>query len=80
MTMQEYWKKVRSEALDSMRRLIGQDVEDNCEDMERAMEYAFKHLSGKQAAKAVSDYGDYKWAIHEMKAHEATTPAAKMAM
>jgi hypothetical protein len=33
MTMQEYWKKVRSEALDSMRRLIGQDVEDNGEGM-----------------------------------------------
>lgn len=80
MTMQEYWKKVKSEALDSMRRLIGQDVEDNCEDMERAMEYAIKHLTAKEKSKAISDYIDYKWAVHEMKAHEATTPAAKMAM
>lgn len=84
MTMQEYWKKVKSESLDSMRRLIGQDVEDNCEDMERAMEYAIKHLSAKQTAKAISDYGDYKWAVHEMKGHELAhtvttpTPATKV--
>ena len=76
MTMQEYWKKVKSEALDSMRRLIGQDVEDNCEDMERALEYAFKHGKTKDAAKATSDYGDYKWAVHEMKAHETVKASA----
>lgn len=69
--MQEYWKKVKSEALDAMRRLIGQDVEDNLEDMERAFEYAVKHGTAKQIAKANSDYFDYRWATHEMLAHAA---------
>lgn len=75
--MQEYWNKVRKDALDSMRRLVGQDVEDNCEDMERALEYAFKHGTTKEAAKATSDYFDYKWAMHEITAHKQTGTMAK---
>lgn len=69
--MEKYWEQVRSEALDSMRRLTGQDVEDNCEDMERALEYMLKHGRAKQKAKAISDYDDYKWAMHEIAAHAA---------
>ena len=35
MTMQEYWEKVRDEALAGMRRVTGQEVEGAIADMKR---------------------------------------------
>ena len=80
MTMQEYWKKVKSEALDAMRRLIGQDVDDTCEDMRKALAYTLDHGTPTEASQAVDYYGDYKWAVHETKAHEiaSSTPMKVM--
>lgn len=69
--MKEHYANVRKEALDAMRRLTGQDVDDSCEDMERALEYTLLHGTGKQKSKAVTDYFNYLWAVRECEVHAA---------
>ena len=68
--MEKYWEKVRREALEGMRRVIGQEVEDDCADMTRAYEYALKKLTPAKVAVATGYLFDYKWALHEIAAHE----------
>ena len=34
--MEKYWEEVKHKALEGMRRVVGQEVEDNCADMKRA--------------------------------------------
>ena len=67
--MGEYYKKVHDEALAGMRRVVGQEVEDNCTDMKCGLEYVKKHKTAKQFVEALDYYIDYKWAKHEIAAH-----------
>lgn len=69
--MEKYWEEVKHKALDGMRRVVGQEVEDDCADMKRAYEYAKKHLSLRAQTDAADYFFDYKWAMHEIAAHEA---------
>lgn len=74
--MEEFWEKVRKEALEGMREVLKRDdIEDTCEDMGKALEYAFKHCTWKMGAQAVQCYTAYKWAALEKAAHAAKAPA-----
>ena len=79
--MHEYWKKVHDDALAGMQSLIDKltedTVDDNCKDMECALAYVMKHGRCKMKAKAIGYFNDYKWAMHEIAAHEAAKPAMK---
>ena len=73
--MQEYYKKVHDDALDGMRRIVGQEVEDSCADMKCALEYVKKHKTAKKFVEALDYYIDYKWAKHEIAAHAVSKTA-----
>lgn len=68
--MHEYYKRVHDEAWARMRQLVGQDVEDSCTDMKCGLEYVKRHGTSRQFAEAIDCYIDYKWAAHEIAAHE----------
>ena len=79
--MHEYWKEVHDKALAGMQGLIDKltddTVEDSCNDMECALAYVMKHGNCKMAAKAIGYFNDYKWAKHEIAAHNAAKATMK---
>ena len=79
--MPEYWKKVHDEALAGMQTLVDlykhDEVKDTCYDMECALAFVMKRGSCRIAAKAIGLFNDYKWAKHEIAAHQAEKPSAK---
>ena len=76
--MHEYFENVKAEALKTLRLLTGQDVEDSFDDVRKAVWWCKCHLGRMQACYAKEAAWDYRWARHEIAAHEAErkmTPA-----
>jgi len=74
--MHEYYKQVHEDALDTLRKLTGQDVEDSLDDVRKAVHYVKCHGTRLQACYAKEAWFDFMWSMHEIKAQEAE---AKMA-
>lgn len=67
-----YYEQARKDAREAMGNLIKQTVDDNIEDMVRALAYAKGHAENTmECAKAELYFTSYVWAYHECGAHEA---------
>lgn len=67
-----YYEQARKDAREAMGNLIKQTVDDNLEDMTKAMAYAKNHAEyAMECAKAQLYFTSYVWAFHECMAHEA---------
>ena len=72
MTELEWWKKAKNDAREAMGNLIGQTVDDNLEDMTRALAVAKKCVKTRLSmAKAHLYFTTYVQAFHEVTVHEA---------
>ena len=69
--MHEYFENVKADALKSLRLLTGQDVEDSFDDVRKAVWWVKCHGNRMQACLAKEAAWDYRWARHEIAAHEA---------
>jgi hypothetical protein len=68
--MHEYYEKAKNDAREAMGNLIGQTVDDNLEDMTRALAVAKKCVKTRLSmAKAHLYFTSYVWAFHEIGAH-----------
>lgn len=75
--MHEYYEQARKDAREAMGNLIKQTVDDNLEDMVKALAYVKNHASNKmECAKAELYFASYVWAYHETMAHKAAIAAA----
>ena len=70
--MHEYYEQARKDAREAMGNLIKQTVDDNLDDMVRALAYAKNHASDTmECAKAQLYFASYVWAFHECMAHKS---------
>ena len=74
--MIEHYHKKLHEAIESLRKLTGQDVEDTPDDVRKAVHLVKCHGTRLQADYAKEAWFDYKWAKNEIEAHEAEEKSA----
>lgn len=67
--MNEYYKKVRDNALDVLSDYYGEAVGNDAHSVNRAVGWAMKHKNCEEAAMAVGAQIDWHWAHHELAAH-----------
>lgn len=78
--MIEHYHKKLNEAIDSLRKLTGQEVEDTPEDVRKAVHWVKCHGSRLQRDYAKEAWFNYLWARNEIEAHEAEAKAAATAV
>ena len=78
--MHEYYEQARKDAREAMGNLIKQTVDDNLEDMVKALAYVKNHAStAMKCATAELYFASYVWAYHETGAHDAERAMKRVA-